>query len=372
MKLLAICSSIDLTVPGGGVPVYWQLLKGFHEAGTEIIIVTSRGKSFSSPWWRTYKKPSVENKASDFALNNGVALNKKFAGYFYNRNWRRKLDQIFSAEKNIDGIFLLGAPHFAKTVPSWIRKKYGLPTIYYETDIQNLPKYSLDHHPEKHEFPDYSECDAVVCSFEKTSQEFREKGLPRVWTVPFGADPAIFSPMPEIEQNTDVFFSGYGEFDRENWMQNMISKPSIALKNSKFVVEGSFRIDLGNSERIHSVSLDRYLHFCCGSKINLNILRQQFITAGVLNSRVFELASLGCCVVTNPCDGLREFFEPNKEMVVVSDAKDAIDKYTWLLTSEEDRTQIGKAARQRILRDHTYLHRAHQLLDIFKKSALAN
>jgi spore maturation protein CgeB len=185
--------------------------------------------------------------------------------------------------------------------------------------------------------------------------------------VPFGADPAIFSPMPEIQQNIDVFFSGYGERGREDWMQSMISKPSIALKDYKFVVEGSFELDLGNSERIHSFSLDRYLHLCRGSKINLNILRQMFITASVLNSRVFELASLGCCVVTNPCDNLKDFFEPNKEMVVVNDAEDAIDKYKWLLSSEEERTQIGKAARQRILREHTYLHRARLILDILKK-----
>jgi spore maturation protein CgeB len=191
--------------------------------------------------------------------------------------------------------------------------------------------------------------------------------LQNVWTVPFGADPAIFSPMPEKVQDIDVFFSGYREGDREEWMRNMISKPSAILKDFKFVVEGYFEIDLGNSEIIHSVSLDRYLSLCCGSKINLNILRQQFIEAGVLNSRVFELASLGCCVVTNPSDDLKEYFEPEKEMVVVKNVGEAVNKYKWLLSSEEERIQIGRAARQRILRDHTYLHRAKQMLDIIRK-----
>jgi len=365
MKLLAICSSIDLSIPGGGVPVYWQLLKGFHDTGAEVIVVTVRGKSFSSPWWRAYERPSIENKAFDFALTNGVTLNKKFVGYFYGRDWKRKLDQIFSAEKDIDGVFLLGTPHLAKAVPSWVRKKYRVPTVYYETDIQNLPKYSLDHHPEKHKFPDYSECDAVVCSFEKTSQEFREKGIQKVWTVPFGADPAIFSPI-NVEQDTDVLFSGYGELDREEWMRIMIATPSQTLRNARFLVEGFFNMKLGNAERIRSVSLDKYIQLCCSSKINLNILRQQFITAGVLNSRIFELASLESCIVSNPCSSFEEFFEPKKELVIVNDEREAIDTYRWLLSSKEDRDRIGKAARQRILREHTYLHRAHQLLDIFK------
>ena len=367
MKLLAIVRSIDLTVVGGGIPINWQFLKGFHDCGVEVVVTTLEGTSFASPWWRSYSRPSVENKAFSFAMSRGIRTNQTIAESFYYCGWKKQLKRIFAAEKEISAVLLIGAIPLAKKIPSWIRRSFGVPTIYYETDIQVIPKYSLDHQPEKCRYPDYSECDIIACSFEKISQEFREHGLKNVWTVPFGADPAIFSPMPEIQQNIDVFFSGYSEYDREDWMQSMISKPSIALKDYKFVVEGDFKIDLGNSERIHSVSLDRYLHFCRCSKINLNILRQTFITASVLNSRVFELASLGCCVVTNPCDNLKDFFEPNKEMVVVNDAKDAIDKYKWLLSSEEERTQIGKAARQRILREHTYLHRARLILDIIKK-----
>lgn len=371
MKLLAICSSLDLSVPGGGVPVYWQLLKGFHDTGTEVIVVTTRGRSSSSPWWRACERPSIANKTFDFALTNGVTLNKKFAGYFYDHGWKRKINQIFSIEKDIDGVFLVGAPQLAKTIPSWIRKEHQVPTVYYETDIQNLPKYSLDHHPENHEFPDYSKCDAVVCSFEKTSQEFREKGLQRVYTVPFGADPAIFSRIA-VEQEIDVLFSGYGELDREDWMRKMIATPSQTLENTRFLVEGYFKMELGKAERIRSVSLDKYMQLCCRSRINLNILREQFISAGVLNSRIFELASLESCIVSNPCTSIEEFFEPKKELVIVSDEREAIDTYKWLLSSKEDRNKIGKAARQRILREHTYLHRAQKLLDIFKNLTLAN
>jgi hypothetical protein len=372
MKLLAIVSSIDLSTPRAVVPVVWQFLKGFHDANVEVIVTTCEGTSFATPWWRSYPRPFVQKKIFDFALDQRVRLGQRMVGFFYYRGWKKQLNKIILAEKDIDAILLIGASHVAKVIPSWVRKSFGVPTIYYETDIQNIPKYSLDHQPEKHRLLDYSECDAVACSFQKISQELREYGLQNVWTVPFGADPALFSPMSGIEQNIDVFFSGYSAGDREDWMQKMISKPSIALKNYKFVVEGSFKIDLGNSERIHSVSLDRYLQLCCGSKINLNILRQQFVTAGVLNSRVFELASLGCCVVTNPSSNLKEFFEPNKEIVVVNDEKDAIDTYKWLLSSKEDRDRIGKAARQRILMEHTYVHRAHQLLDMFKNLTLAN
>jgi glycosyltransferase involved in cell wall biosynthesis len=366
MKILAIVSSIDLSRIGGGIPVTWQFLKGFHDAGVQVLVTSINGTSFSTPWWRTCSRPPIQSDALDFALNRGLKLNQRAAGYFYYRGWKKQLQKILASEKDIEMILLIGAARIAKTIPSWIRKTFGIPTIYYETDIQNIPKYSLDHQPEKHPFPDFSDCDAVACSFEQISVEFREQGLPNVWTVPFGADPAVFAPMPDLQKDIDVFFSGYSELDREDWMTDMISKPSTALSASRFVVEGSFGIDLGNSEKVASVSLDRYLQFCCSSKLNLNILRQQFITAGVLNSRIFELASLGCCVITNPSDGLKEFFEPNKEIVVVSDANEAVDKYNWLLSSEEDRLKVANAARLRILREHTYVHRVHQLLGLMK------
>jgi spore maturation protein CgeB len=365
LKLLAICSSIDLSKPAAGVPVVWQFLKGFHETGTEVVVATCEGASFATPWWRSYPRPSLQNKAFDFALRKGGTV-QNIAERLYYRSWKKHLRKTF-AEEEIDAVLLIGASHLARNVPNWIRKNFGVPTVYYETDIQNLPRYSLDHKPEEHRFPDYSDCDAVACSFEKISQEFREHGLQNVWTVAFGADPAVFSPIPAIKQEIDVYFSGYGALDREDWMKSMISGPSQSLTDVRFRVEGYFNIDLGRAEITPAVSLDKYLHFCCASKINLNILRQQFVDAGVLNSRIFELASIGCCVVTNSSDCLKEYFKPETEIVVVNNEKEAIDKYKWLLSSEDDRLQIGKAARQRILSEHTYLHRAEQMLNIIKK-----
>ncbi|MCK5603572.1 glycosyltransferase, partial [Candidatus Pacearchaeota archaeon] len=287
-------------------------------------------------------------------------------GSIIRRGWENYLDKIFNLEKDIDIVFLLGATHLAKGIPTWINRKFGVSTVYYETDIQNIPKYSLDHKPDEHEFPDYTDCDAVICSFEKTSQEFREYGIEKVWTVPFGADPMIFHPT-KVNKDTDVFFSGYGAQDREDWMRHMITIPSKALSNSRFVVEGSFDIDLGNAERTRSIALDNYINLCRKSKINLNILRQQFIDANVLNSRIFELASLECCIVSNPCKSLNKFLKPKKEIIVVNNDSEAVEMYNWLLSSEEDRVQIARSARQRIIREHTYLHRANEFLDIFKR-----
>lgn len=46
MKLLAIVSSIDLSRTAGGIPVTWQLLKGFHDAGVQVLVTSINGISF--------------------------------------------------------------------------------------------------------------------------------------------------------------------------------------------------------------------------------------------------------------------------------------------------------------------------------------
>jgi spore maturation protein CgeB len=368
MKILAICGSIDLSEPSGSVPVWWQMLKAFHEYGAEVVVTSCYGKSFASPWWRTYQRPFV--KAEDtmffYGLRSGPSAGRMFFRYFYARKWQRHLNSIWKREPDIDVVLLLSVSNLARIVPTWVKKNFGKSTVYYESDIQNIPKYSLDHRKEKHEFPDVFECDAVVCSFEKTSEEFRKNGAHNVKTIHFGADPTIFAPI-DIEQDIDVFFSGYGAQDREMWIDRMIAGPSRILNSARFVVDGSFNVDLGHSERTCSLSLDRYVHLCSRSKVNLNILRQQFIDADVLNSRIFELASMGCCIVSNPCKSFSHFFEPNKEIIIAADEKEAVEIYKRLIVSAGERTAIGKAARQRVLKDHTYLLRAAEFVKLFKE-----
>lgn len=365
MKILTIVSAIDLSKPGGGIPVWWQMLKSFHEVGAEVIVVPCVGKSFPSPWWRSFPKPFVQNNLFDYAQQHGIGINKKISRNLFERGWKRHLDKIFLAEGNIEAILMLSVPALAEGIPHYIRTKHNLPTVYYESDIQNIPKYSLDHQPERHKLTNYFEADVVVCAFEKISQELKGIGVKNVRTVPFGADPTIFAPAA-VKQDIDIFFSGYGALDREDWIRQMITNPSRLMKDTRFLVEGHFDVDLGVVQKTQSVSLDKYINLCRSSKINLNILRQQFVTGGVLNSRVFELASLECCVVSNPCSSLVEFFEPKKEIIVVRDENETVETYKWLLSSNEDRIKIGKAARQKVLQKHTYNHRARELITIFE------
>ena len=56
-KILAVASAVDLDFRYGCTPAWWQLWKGLHEAGCDLIVTPYRGRPVESPWWRTAPNP---------------------------------------------------------------------------------------------------------------------------------------------------------------------------------------------------------------------------------------------------------------------------------------------------------------------------
>src|SRR5262245_21390308 len=56
-KLLAVVSAIDLEFKYGCTLPWWQIWKGLHEAGVDLIVTPYRGDAILSPWWRVEPNP---------------------------------------------------------------------------------------------------------------------------------------------------------------------------------------------------------------------------------------------------------------------------------------------------------------------------
>jgi spore maturation protein CgeB len=101
------------------------------------------------------------------------------------------------------------------------------------------------------------------------------------------------------------------------------------------------------------------------SRVNLNVARKPHATVYASStSRLFELASAGAAIVTNPYNGIERWFEPDKELLVVGSTEEAVDAYRELLDDPAQAEELGRRARERILDEHTYRHRARRLLDL--------
>jgi spore maturation protein CgeB len=101
------------------------------------------------------------------------------------------------------------------------------------------------------------------------------------------------------------------------------------------------------------------------ARINLNIGRRPHATVPASStSRIFELASAGAAIVSNPYAGIERWFEPGEELLVVEGADGAVDAYEQLLADASAAAELGRRARERVLEEHTYRHRAQRLLEL--------
>ena len=75
-KIVAVASASDLDFRYGCTPAWWQLWKGMHEVGVDLIVTPYRGKAIESPWWRTAPNP-LYREAETFAKTRDLAARLK-------------------------------------------------------------------------------------------------------------------------------------------------------------------------------------------------------------------------------------------------------------------------------------------------------
>ena len=386
MKILAFASTIDLKYRLGCTPAWWQLFKALHEIGNEVIVVPYLGAPVESLWWRTYENScelestlfnaflKKQKKVIDPARTSSLLspVTKRLIKYDVRPKIRKQLHDIAKKEKDIDAILFMNVPlNHITGIASEIKEEYSIPCIYYDGDMPTiLPQYASDRgfKFDYYEGADVSEYDAFFVNSMGVIDDLKKAGARNVAPLYYAADPDLFAPV-DVEQTNDVSFFGYGSELREEWMTNMITEPSKRLSDVNFSVGGGgFGIDMGNADLVGDISYSAFREFCCGSKINLNITRWSHTSIyASATARPFELAAYGACIVSQPYNGIDEWFDVGKELVVVNSEDEAVEAYEWLLGSDDERLQMGERARQRILKDHTYRNRAQTVVEMVKK-----
>lgn len=393
VKLLIVVSSLDLKQPYSATPAWWQLLKGLYEIGVEVLAVPYQGAPIDSLWWRSlpnparwqgdlfkalrnrsralwpgHAPPATQSVDSD-SLSDRVI--RQTAQTLIAPLWQRHLERIITKEADVDALIFLTVPlNHLNGIPGLIRAKYDIPVLYFDGDVPaSMPTMSgFASGFRIYQGADLSEYSAFISNSSGGEDLLRQQGAERVHTVWYGADPAVFSPVPVAAKDIDFLFYGHGREYRENWIEEMITVPSLRLPQARFAVRGTNLGDLGKAQPLPYQSFSKLREYICRSKVNLCITRGAHASVyASSSSRPFELAALGACIVSNPYDGIEEWFEPGKELLVVRSSEEAVECYKDLLAHESKRNAIGRAARERVLRQHTYRHRARELLAIVEQ-----
>jgi hypothetical protein len=388
-KLLVAASAIDLDFRYGCTPAWWQLWKGLYEEGADLVVTPYRGRPVESPWWRTAPNPTYREGES-FARARDLAARLKGDSYlrraednpedgfgermtreavwrWVTPRWKKHLDRLVERERP-DAIVIFTIPmSHLRGIPSYLRERYGIPVIFYDGDApMSLPEFGgMDTGFNWYQQADPSEYDFLVSNSEGATDRLRDLGARRAETVFWGADPDFFAPAA-IEKTMDVFFYGYGDKFRREWMEAMVGEPSRVLGDVDFALGGrDFQGDTGNARLIGDVPFNTFAHAISAARVNLCITRRSHATVYASSScRPFELASAGAAIVANPYNGLDRWFEPGSELIVVDDAEQAAQAYRDLLADPAQAEEMGRRARERVLDEHTYRHRARQLLEL--------
>lgn len=392
MKLLVIVSSLDLTQPFSATPAWWQLLKALYEVGVDVIAAPYQGPAIESPWWRAAPNPAKrEGDAFKLARDTlrrltGVRQTqaagtqvesesladravRRIAQTVIAPRWRRHVDHILRQQPDVDAVLVITVPaNHLPGVARHITEQHHKPVFFYDGDVPaSLPTFmGFATGFRIYQGADLSEYTAFISNSEGGRQGLLDLGARAVHTLFYGADEDLFSPV-DVPQDLDAFFYGHGREYRAEWIEAMVRAPSLALPDARFAVRGTRLGDLGRAQMLPYLSFSKLREYACRSKLNLVITRKAHASVfASSSSRPFELASLGACMVCNPYEGLETWFEPEKELLVVHSAEEAIERYTWLLAHDDARRAMGQAARERFLKEHTFRHRARQLVSIIQ------
>ncbi len=380
MKILALASTLDLKYGLGCTPSWWQLLKGFQETGNEVIAIPYLGDPVESLWWRTYRNPcswqsrlfNAVSKWEAYRVRGKTGVSSTASKFLVKSHirprWKRHLEYVLSKEKDVDFIFMMNMPvnHFTG-LPTHIRDEYGVKVAYYDGDMPTiLPEHALarEFKFSYYEGADLSEYDLFFSNSKGAIPEIKKMGAKDVRPLYWAADPDLCRPL-EVEKDYDVSFYGYGSQLREEWLAKLIAEPSQRNPEVHFVVGGSdFQVPLGRAEFVGPVPYSEFGRFVSRSKINLNITRTSHtMVYASATSRPFELAAFGACIVSQPYEGIQEWFNVGEELLVARSTEEARELYRSLLDDRETAGGFGRRARDRIVRQHTFRHRALEVID---------
>ena len=212
-----------------------------------------------------------------------------------------------------------------------------------------------------------SEYDMVLCygGGDAVRSRYRALGARQCEVIYNALDPTSHYPVqPDARFSGDLAFLGNRLPDREERVETFFFAPARRLSAHRFVLGGagwdSAAARLPNLHYVGHVYTADHNAFNISPKAVINISRNDMAQVGFAPAtRVFEAAGSGSCLITDAWEGIELFLEPGEEVLVANGSDDVV---RWIEDTPLERARhIGRRARERMLAQHTYAHRAEQL-----------
>ncbi len=182
-------------------------------------------------------------------------------------------------------------------------------------------------------------------------------------------DPAThFRTASDRRFDAELAFLGNRLPDREDRVEQFFFSAARRLPHAKFLIGGSgwdARQLPANVRHAGHVSTRDHNAFNSTPIAVINIARDSMAEVGYSPAtRIFEAAGAAACIITDEWEGIEQFLEPGREILVARDGAD-VARQISTLTPERAR-EIGRRALNRVLKDHTYEQRAESVVNLLE------
>ena len=213
----------------------------------------------------------------------------------------------------------------------------------------------------------YGGGDPVVRAYEATGARLCVpiyNALDRATHHPVARDPRF---------DASLGFLGNRLPDREARVDAFFLEAARQLPTERFLLGGNGWHDKAMPDNVryvgHVYTRDHNA-FNCTPRAVLNISRDSMARYGFSPAtRVFEAAGAGACLITDRWEGIEQFLEPEREVLVAGSGADVAAHVAELDPARA--RAIGEAAQRRVCAEHTYVHRARQLESLLGARAAA-
>lgn len=190
-------------------------------------------------------------------------------------------------------------------------------------------------------------------------------------------DPAVHRPLPpDPELACALGYLGTYAADRQPALERLLLEPARRRPRERFRVVGpQYPADVAwpaNVARRDHLAPAEHAAFYSASRLTLNVTRAAMVRAGWSPSvRLFEAAACGAAILSDTWPGLDSFLAPGREVLAAESTEDALRA---LDRPAAELRAIGRAARARVLAEHTADVRARELVaacDAARSTAVA-
>jgi spore maturation protein CgeB len=200
-------------------------------------------------------------------------------------------------------------------------------------------------------------------------EPLRKLGAKKISFLPCAADPAQYHPedltaLKHLSLQCNVCFIATFYRARGDLIAPFLNTPGLAIWGggwSEFLENAGIK-DIQKIVRGEYLPIEDVNRAYQTATIVINSHHPQTKQAG-LNSRAFEIPASGGVQLTDYVSGMEELLIPGEEVVVYRSPDEGAALAKELINDPGTRNKIARAGHERVMSEHTYVHRMRAILD---------